>query len=167
VSAAFDVPLADILRRPGIVRARTISVQRLSKRALERGRAEFPEHYRKPRTWGECLKAGRGTSENPCGFVSCRHHLYLDVDPDTGSIKINHPELEPHELARTCALRVAEEDGVTLDAVAGCLGVVRERIRQIERDALRVLRVVAQADHLDDYSADIEQRGSDDLWGEP
>lgn len=36
-----------------------------------------------------CRKAAR-----PCAFVSCRHHLYLDVNPESGAIKVNFPGLE-------------------------------------------------------------------------
>ena len=41
-------------------------------------------------------------------FVSCKHHLYLDVNPATGSIKLNFPDKEIWELEHTCALDVAE-----------------------------------------------------------
>ena len=41
-------------------------------------------------------------------------NLYLDVEPSTGSIKLKLPDREPWELAETCALDVAERDGVTL-----------------------------------------------------
>lgn len=166
MSAAFDVPLEDLTRRPGVVRARTISTKRLSKRELERGRAEYSERWRRPRTWGECLKAGRGTPQKPCGYVSCKHNLYLDVDPDTGSIKLAHPDLDPDEMRQTCALRVADEGGVTLDAVADVLGVVRERVRQIERDALAVARIVASSDELEEYARGDDRHSGLDLWGE-
>jgi hypothetical protein len=72
----------------------------------------------------------------PCPLVSCRYHLYLDVDAATGSIKMNFPDLEPWELACSCALDVAEEGGLTLDVVGEKLGLTRERTRQIEALAL-------------------------------
>ena len=28
----------------------------------------------------------------PCPWVACKHHLYLDVNPETGSIKMNFPD---------------------------------------------------------------------------
>lgn len=49
-----------------------------------------------PATRGECLSFRAG---NPCPFVSCRHHLYLDVNPESGAIKVNFPGLERMELA--------------------------------------------------------------------
>src|SRR5690606_3867534 len=61
-------------RRKREVRARTISVKRMTKRELEIGRLLYPEtDYWKPRTRAECVDGPR-----PCPFVSCRHHLYVD-----------------------------------------------------------------------------------------
>jgi len=95
--------------------------------------AVHAEHER-PRTRGEC-----GT-ERPCPWVGCRHHLYLDVSPETGAIRIHFPDLEPWELEHTCSLDLAEEGGMTLEAVALTLNVTRERIRQLEDRGKRLLR---------------------------
>lgn len=134
---------AEPCERSPRVRAHTVSVKRLSKRELERGAAEYPEQpgrdYLRPRTFEECDSVGLGDLF-PCPFVSCKHHLYLDVNPRTGSIKFNFPGREVDELPATCALRVAEEGGLTLDGVADVIGVVRERIRQIEDRALLKMR---------------------------
>lgn len=94
---------------------------------LEAGRAEFPEtnHYR-PRTRGECVDGPR-----PCPYVSCQHHLYLDVT-EAGSIKLNFPHLEVWELEETCALDVADRGGATLEDVGVIMNLTRERTRQIE-----------------------------------
>lgn len=45
----------------------------------------------------------------PCPFVSCRHHNYLDVNLETGTITLNFPEIEPWEMepAKSCSLDVA------------------------------------------------------------
>jgi hypothetical protein len=51
------------------------------------------DEWTRPRTRGECRDA-----ERPCPFVACKHHLYLDVNPETGSLKLNFPDLEPWEL---------------------------------------------------------------------
>src|SRR5271170_95860 len=47
----------------------------------------------RPRTRAECVNGPR-----PCLFVSCKHNLYLDVNPETGSIKLNFPDKEIWEL---------------------------------------------------------------------
>lgn len=146
---------AEPCERSPRVRAHTVSVKRLSKRELERGAAEYPEQpgrdYLRPRTFEECDSVGLGDLF-PCPFVSCKHHLYLDVNDRTGSIKLNFPDLEVWELPATCALRVAEEGGLTLDGVADVIGVVRERIRQIEDRALLKMRgpALPVAEDLDD-----------------
>lgn len=117
-------------------RASSISIKRLGKRALLKGAAMYPiEHRRAPTTRGECADM-----ERPCPYVSCRYHLYLDVHPRTGSIKINFPDREPDELEHSCALDVADEGGRTLVEVGDIVNVTRERLRQIEEGALRRLR---------------------------
>ena len=92
----------------------------------------------RPHTRGDCVDADR-----PCPWVSCRHHLYLDINPHTGTIKLNHPNLEPWELVETCALDVADQGGVTLEVVAGYMKLTRERIRQIEAKGLAMSRALA------------------------
>ena len=68
----------------------------------------------------------------PCPFVSCSHHLYLDVNQETGAIKLNFPHLEVWEMAETCSLDVADRGGITLEEVGAILNLTRERIRQVE-----------------------------------
>lgn len=143
--------------RPGVarVRARTINIGRLAKRDLERGAMLYPERpgvdYLRPRTFEECDSVGLGDLF-ACPFVSCKHHLYLDVNERTGSIKINFPDRDPDEIGETCSKRVEMRGGATLEEVAAAIGVVRERIRQIEDRALAKLRGEALpiAEDLDD-----------------
>jgi hypothetical protein len=73
-------------------------------------------------------------------FLSCKHHLYLDVNPATGSIKVNFPDLDPWELEDSCALDVADRGGITLEEVGLVMNLTRERIRQLETRALLKLR---------------------------
>ena len=75
----------------------------------------------------------------PCPLVSCRHHLYLDVNPQTGTIKLNFPDLEVWELAHSCALDIADQGGTAIETVGALMNVTRERIRQIETQALAKL----------------------------
>lgn len=121
------------------VRAKTISIKRLSKRDLERGRRENPPAQQAlPRTRGEC-KQGANVMR-PCPFVSCKHHLYLDVDQTSGAIKINYPQLEVWQLPETCALDVADRDGATLEEIGLCMNLVRDGVRRIETEALAKLK---------------------------
>ncbi|HMK73610.1 MAG TPA: sigma factor-like helix-turn-helix DNA-binding protein [Myxococcaceae bacterium] len=89
----------------------------------------------RPRTRAECVNGPR-----PCLFVSCKHNLYLDVNPETGSIKLNFPDKEIWELEHTCALDVAEKGGITLEEVGAIMNLTRERIRQVETRGLAKLR---------------------------
>src|SRR6185503_20490033 len=92
--------------------------------------------YERPRHRSQCREG-----ERPCLYVSCRYHLYLDVNPVTGSIKINFPDKEPWELEDTCALDVAERGGITLEEVGEIMNLTRERIRQVEVSGLEKLKV--------------------------
>jgi hypothetical protein len=95
-----------------------------------------------PETRGDCLPGG-SNAERPCPFVSCRHHLYLDVDRRNGSVKLNFPDLDPTELPHSCALDVIDaRGGSTLEAVGEMMNVTRERIRQIDE---KVIAKVAKA----------------------
>src|SRR6185312_13612104 len=101
-------------RRKREVRARTISVKRMTKRELELGRILYPdvEGVERPVTRADCQGG-----ERPCPFVSCKHHLYLDVSARTGAIKLNFPDLEVWEMSETCALDIADRGGATLEEV--------------------------------------------------
>jgi Sigma-70, region 4 len=135
-------------RRKRPVRARTISVKRLTKRELERGRLLYPEveEIEPPRTRNECVGG-----ERPCPFVSCKHHLYLDVSARTGAIKLNFPDLEVWEMTETCALDVADRGGTTLEEVGAIMNLTRERIRQVEVKGLAKLAALRDMNTLRDY----------------
>jgi Sigma-70, region 4 len=95
----------------------------------------------RPKTRADCVNGPR-----PCLFVSCKHNLYLDVNPETGSIKLNFPDKEIQELKYTCALDVAEKGGITLEEVGEIMNLTRERIRQVETRGLLKLREATDDD---------------------
>lgn len=100
----------------------------------------------RPRTRAACA-----TGPRPCLFISCKHHLYLDVNPATGSVKVNFPDKEVWELEETCALDVADRGGMTLEEVGSIMNLTRERIRQVESRGLHKLRVeIDDPESLDD-----------------
>src|SRR6201999_605485 len=134
-------------RRKRAVRARTISVKRMTKRELEIGKLLYPEtDYYKPRTRAECAEGPR-----PCPFVSCKHHLFIDVSPRTGAIKLNFPDLEVWEMGDSCALDVADRGGTTLEDVGAIMNLTRERIRQVEVKALAKLEALRDMMALRDF----------------
>lgn len=118
-------------------RSKTIAMKRLTREELRVGAAMYPPvDIPRPTTRAECREEMR-----PCPWVACKHHLYLDINPETGSIKINFPDLEPWELQNTCALDVAERGGITLEEVGEIMNLTRERIRQVEVRGLLKLKM--------------------------
>ncbi len=119
-------------------RARSIGL-RYMRAAVAAAAVSNPEPTEpRPRTRGECIGGAR-----PCPWVGCRHHLYLDLNPETGSIKLNYPEDQPWELEESCSLDVAERGEHNLEDIGARMNLTRERIRQIEIRALTELRIVA------------------------
>jgi hypothetical protein len=128
-------------------RARTISIRRLSKAELNRGKMLYPEtDYWKPTTRAECIDM-----ERPCPFVSCKYHLYLDVHPVRGSIKVNFTDIEVWEMTETCALDIADRGGITLEEVGEIMNLTRERVRQVETAGLAKLAALKDVARLKDY----------------
>ncbi len=129
-------------RRRDRPRSRTIAMKRLTREEMRQG-AELQKymHYRRPQCREECA-----TGPRPCPFVSCKYHLYLDVNPETGSIKLNFPHLQVDEMAQTCSLDVAAKGGITLEEVGEIMNLTRERIRQVEVRGLLKMKMLAAAD---------------------
>lgn len=133
-------------RRKRAVPPTTIKARRISKLRLELERALYADDELddvRPKTRADCAEGMR-----PCPFISCKHHLYLDVSPRTGSIKLNFPDVDPanmKQLADTCALDVAERGGETLEGVAERMNMTRERARQIELEGLVKVRAASGA----------------------
>ena len=124
-------------RRRTRPRSKTIAMKRLTREELRVGALMYPPvDDIRPRTRAECREEAR-----PCPYVACKFHLYLDVNPETGSIKINFPDLEPWELTTTCSLDVAERGGITLEEVGEIMNLTRERIRQVEVRGLLKLKM--------------------------
>jgi hypothetical protein len=132
-------------RSTPVAPALTLSARRFSYREVERGGREFPPEAAaaRPRTYGECQRDGLGLADNPCPFVSCVHHLALDVEPRRGALKVNFPGVEIEDMAATCALRVAASGGEALERVGRLMNITRERVRQIEERGLARLRLAA------------------------
>lgn len=108
----------------------------ISQRRLRVLEPERPR-IRRPVARGDCLDGPR-----PCPWLSCRHHLYLEVAGD-GFLRPNFPEIEPSEMQESCSLDVADRGGAKLADVGALLNITRERARQIEAEL--VARPIVQA----------------------
>lgn len=139
--------------RRGLRRSKTLAVRGLTREKIEEAQLIFQafEQFR-PHTRGECRNAAR-----PCPWVSCKYHLYLDIVPQSGSIKMNFPDLEVWEMTETCALDVADRGGITLEDVGILLNLTRERIRQVERSGLDKLHSMLDAEEEDGFDADASE----------
>jgi hypothetical protein len=128
-------PASTLVRLPVLPRPPRLHTQggyteneKQMRRALKDPNAEnYPDDVERPVTRGDCHEMPR-----PCPFVSCSHHLALDVNPDTGVIKLNFPNLEIWEMPESCSLDVADKGGITLEEVGAIMNLTRERIRQVE-----------------------------------
>ncbi len=135
------------MRQRGFTRKRTVAAKKITREKL---RLEWlklqvdgfddSELEARPRVRGDC----QGAAQRPCPWVGCKHHLYLDVNPKTGSITINFPDLEPWELQQTCSLDLATGNGITLEEVGEHMNITRERVRQIEVRALLKVKPIAE-----------------------
>ena len=107
-----------------------------------------------PATFGECAKG-------PCVHVGCRHHNYLEINEETGAIKLNFPHLEPQDLEKPCSLREAMRlqearvkprgpngEVATHEEVSAAVGLTSERTRQLEAGALVKIRLSREGRRL-------------------
>jgi len=102
-------------------------------------------------TQGRCMEDG-----DPCPRSECRHHVHNSA---------KESQVAKSALSRnTCALKLANRGGITLDEIGDLLGLTRERVRQIEVHALgklfRGLENRHLLDGIDDFLHHLNNRGS-------
>lgn len=137
----------------------------VKRRAMERAQVSLtlidceprPE---RPATRAGCLEGGEN-AHRPCPFVSCKYHLFLEVDPrkgnEPGAISLNFPAQlgvparAVWELEETCALDVADHNGATLEEVGALLNISHERVRQIEVEGVARLKQLSEIAALVDF----------------
>jgi hypothetical protein len=119
----------------------------MTKRELKLGRMLYPEDdYDRPKMRVDCASGPR-----PCPFVSCTHHLYLDVSSRTGAIKLNFPDLEVEDMKESCALDISDRGGTTLEEVGAIMNLTRERLDLELPNALAKLTALQEMESLRDF----------------
>jgi hypothetical protein len=121
-------------RRKRELRPAVESIRRLPVIVAREAHETHPDDVSRPRTRGDCESGPR-----PCPWVSCRHHLALDVT-ESGGLRHTFPDVEVWEMRETCALDLADREGMTLEEVGDLLNVTREAVRKTETGALAVIR---------------------------
>jgi len=93
----------------------------------------------------------------PCPFVSCRHNLYLDVEPNTGEVRLNFPLIEPDEMPAeaSCALDVARAGARDETAIAALLNASEAAVERVIRANGTLLRDALA--EFRDHSCEAEQ----------
>lgn len=121
--------------KPYVVSRRKLGDRRSAKVSLQVVTGgQVDRHPDKPITRGDCIDAPR-----PCPWVSCRHHLYLDVNAQ-GGIQLNFPGVEPWQLVHSCSLDLAELGGIDLPTIGEMLNVTKMNACHLERSGLRFVR---------------------------
>jgi len=111
-----------------------------------------------PKTRAQCPPM-RADGSRPCPWVGCRYHCFLEVSRPSGGTKVKlriNPQMDEetlHLMPRPCTLDMAEfgawtpspmskeiQDNMTFEEIGRVFGISRERVRQIEEEALRKLR---------------------------
>jgi len=131
----------------------TVPIKKITKESIALGKLAYPESHRRPVRRSECESIPR-----PCPFVSCQYNLFIDVNPETGSIKYNFPWLEPLEMKNSCALDVAQTGGKTLQEVGILINLTRERVRQEEA---RILGKLSQVEGFEDWITALEDSAAE------
>lgn len=100
--------------------------------------------FRRPRTRSECAQIPR-----PCPFVSCVWNTYLDL-LDDGTVVLNWGRCEPDAMEAwgSCVLDIADDGGISDEAMARVLGLTVKEAGALCDGALRKLRHYGVADVL-------------------
>lgn len=102
----------------------------------------------RPKTRGDCKEGVR-----PCPWVSCRHHIYSEIDPNfTMDVDLNR-------LEETCILDIADSGSISLLEIADLMCAKREKIKQLEARGLRKLKYNSKAKQINDDFKDVNIAG--------
>ncbi len=137
-------PRPRTLKTRQLVAERAREAEPLFDWALRKGRWGEGAAIQRPKTRGECADIPR-----PCPFVSCRHHLYLDVK-DSGLIRYSFPGVDLDDLQESCSLDAAEQGRRSLEQVGDLVNLTRERVHLVVLEAREKLRPALEGAKDDD-----------------
>lgn len=98
---------------------------------------------RLPMVRGDCAPGG-AMHARPCPFATCRYYMAPERRRKDGTLYADQPSG-----TQSCALDVADAGISTLDEIGALMGIVRERVRQIEFKAIVKLRAACKSVGLD------------------
>lgn len=104
--------------------------------------------------------------QRPCPFVGCKYNLFLDITND-GNLKLNFGDIHPYEMTSSCALDVVEDypEGLKFSEIARYVGLSREKVRQIEKEALKKIKDSVGEKELRSWLADLyKSRNGNDIY---
>ncbi len=109
-------------------------------------------HMGPPGTYGECPPPGER-----CGHVSCRHHLGLSVNPESGAVTITHPvpDVSPdraHLMAklspRDLEIKSMIDQGLSNADIGTALGMKESTVKKVKCRTRSKLNVDPELDIL-------------------
>lgn len=128
------------------------STEKLAVHDTGRVLEEFEDQ--RPMTRRDCLPGGVN-EQRPCPWVSCSHHLAIDVN-EAGSLRTNFPGMSLGEMPATCALDIAESEDhpmraddqpMSADRVGFYTNMVATNVQRLERVYLdKLAHVLADGD---------------------
>ena len=97
----------------------------------------------RPQTRGDCANGPR-----PCPWVSCKHHLLLEVSEKTGHIRYNWDPDRLEQMPHTCALDVADLGAHSEEEIAQLMGLTQTGISAVSRRGTERAREAAKVIRL-------------------
>ena len=149
----FDVPVARVRKHAkprSVFNGTPLNEHELQFRAVA---DRILRDHQRPQVLADCMPGGFNAAR-PCPWVSCKHHLAVDVNAN-GAIKLNFPDVKNldgreyltddyvaiEDAPATCVFDVVDpHDGLTTAQAGARLNCVESNIQRIEHEYLAKIR---------------------------